>query len=100
VCRCPGKITNVTRYACCGQALELRRRGSGWHVQGAWGVFESGRVQLRPIGAPDCLLEQSVSPTEPLLLDRDVQLPEHTAGVELVLINGTGDPVSIASATV
>jgi Domain of unknown function (DUF4380) len=98
-CRCPGPISDVTRYGCCGQALELRPGADGWHVQGAWGVFEPGRVQLRPLGAADCLLEQSASPMQPIKLDHDVQLPEQSAAVELVLITGTGESVRLASAT-
>ncbi len=98
-CRCPGPIIGVTRYGCCARSLELLQRGGVWHVQGAWGVFESGRVQLRPLGSPDCLLELSVSPMEPVALDHDVRLPEHVAAVELVLISRTGESVPLARAT-
>jgi hypothetical protein len=98
-CRCPGKIVDVTRYACCGRPLELRHHGDGWQVQGAWGVFESGRVQLRPLGESDVLLERSVSPMEPLILDHDVKLPARSAAVELVLVTGAGESVRLDSAS-
>ena len=97
-CRCPGPIIDVTRYGCCARSLELRRRGSVWRVEGAWGVFEPGRVELRPLRSSECLLERAVSPMEPVNLDDDVQLPEDAAEVELVLISGTGDAVRLASA--
>ena len=97
-CCCPGPIVDVTADVCCGGQLELRPQGRAWRVRGAWGVFESGRMQLRAVGASAVLLEQPVTPLEPLKLDASVQLPEGARGVELVFLRDTASPVVVASA--
>jgi Domain of unknown function (DUF4380) len=96
-CRCPGPVSNVTRDACCGRPLQVERRGNGWHVSGAWGVFESARVQLRTRGTSDVLLEQTAKPLQPFVLEHDVEMPDNAQVLEVVLVRNTGETLLLAS---
>jgi hypothetical protein len=99
-CRCPGPVIDITPYGCCGRALELSARGGEmWHVQGAWGVFDSGSVRLLTLPTRELLFEQAASPLEPVELDHDVRVPGGTAGVDLVLLRDRGDSVRLVSAS-
>jgi hypothetical protein len=93
-CRCPGPVIDVTAYGCCARSLEVR----GSRALGAWGVFESGRMQLRPLGRPEVLLELAANPLEPVELDHSIRVPEGSAALELTLLTDAGESVHVATA--
>jgi hypothetical protein len=97
-CRCPGPIRDVTPSGCTAEPLELQPVDGTWRVRGAFGVFASGRVQLR--AGSDVLLELTASPFAPLRLDQVVRLPQSAGAVELAFLDDTGDAVPLATAVI
>ncbi|NLE44446.1 MAG: DUF4380 domain-containing protein [Chloroflexi bacterium] len=77
--RCPGPIVGVTDAGCCSRRLQASRCGPAWRVQGTFGAFARGSVDLvwlddahheivaDPLGAADPLqvLELDVVKTAP-----------------------------------
>lgn len=60
-------------------------------MRGAFGVFVSGRAQLRLAGSARVLLDRAADPREPLILADDVPSPlEARLELKLVLVDASG----------
>lgn len=88
-CRCPGPVLDVTEGGCTGRKFLAQREGAQIHLQGGFGVFDEGRLQLEWTGQAGQVLGTVdlgvATPLAAISLDERVSSPTEAAQARLVV---------------
>ncbi len=103
--RCPGPVAHVNEVGCVQSSLQISADGRWARVQGAFGCFEAGQVELAWFNVEGKVLEniplQPASPLSVLHVDRTVSLPAGAKQGRLYLRRPDGTvTVALAEAVV
>jgi hypothetical protein len=100
-CRCPGPILDVTEGGCIGRKLQAQRDGRHIHLNGAFGVFDQGKLILECLDQAGNILKTiklgEVSPVDVISLDTILLFPIKATQAQIKLISNRGKVVLAVS---
>jgi hypothetical protein len=104
VCRCPGKVVDVSEAGCASQMLRAVRNGEYIHTTGVFGAFDSGQLRLQILDAEGKVIgEQGLGPANPLTVsavDTVIRAADATATQLQVRSDTDGTVRTLGEATI